>query len=49
MKFLKKLFYKFFDYKIVGEYYDSIVKNGVRTSVKKYERKYFLRCFAERK
>lgn len=42
---LKRLFNRFFDYKITGEYYDTWVENGVRHYRKKYIKKYFLRSF----
>lgn len=40
IKKLKKLFYKFFDYKVVGEYWDN---DGKGHMTKKYIRKYHLR------
>ena len=40
LKALKKLFYKFFDYDIVGEYYDLVADGRYQ---KKYLKKYHLR------
>ena len=42
---LKRLFYAFFDYEIVGEYYDSFFdkEKGRHVMQKKYNRKYHLR------
>lgn len=42
---IKKLFKRFFDYEITGEYYDVRMVNGVRHYQKKYNKKYFLKCF----
>ena len=38
---LRKLFYKYFDYKIVGAYYDTIEVNGRRILKRKYVKKYY--------
>lgn len=43
---LKKLFYKYFDYDIVGEYYDS---DGHGRYQKKYNRKYYLKCLRKKR
>lgn len=42
----KKLFNKFFDYEIVGEYLDRIQGNIYK---KKYIKKYYLRCMKNRR
>ena len=45
-KWLRKLFERYFDYKITGEYYDIWRdESGVCRYEKKYNKKYFLKCF----
>lgn len=46
MNRLKKLFYKYFDYEIVGEYYDT---KGDGRYHKKYQIRYFLKCLRKKK
>ena len=46
LKKLKELFYRYFDYEIVGEYYDS---DGKGIYVRKFIRKYHLKCLKKRK
>lgn len=43
---LKKLFYKYFDYDIVGEYYDN---DGQGHYKKKYIRKYYLKSLRKKR
>ena len=44
IKWLKKVRSKYFDYRIVGEYYDRIPrKDGSIIKVKKYIRKWYLK------
>ena len=43
---LKRLFNKYFDYDIVGEYYDT---KGDGRYQKKYIRKYYLKCFNKKR
>ena len=42
---LERLLKKFFDYDIIGEYYDT-TGNGVYR--KKYNKKYYLKCLRKR-
>lgn len=47
---LKKLFYKYFDYDIVGEYYDvEHLGGGKYRYSKKYNRKYYLKCLRKKR
>ena len=46
LKKLKRLFYKYFDYYIVGDYLDS--NDGCHYK-RKYIRKYYLKCFKKKK
>ena len=46
LKVLKKLFYKYFDYVIVGEYYDT---SGDGRYTKKYNKKYYLKCLKRKR
>lgn len=39
VKAIKKIFNRFFDYRIIGEYYDN---DGKGHMTKKYNKKYFL-------
>lgn len=41
---LRRLFKKYFDYKITGHYYDWEVINGTNRYVKKYNKRYYLKC-----
>lgn len=43
---LKKLFYKYFDYVIIGEYYDTSDGHYYH---KKYHRKYYLKCLKRKR
>ena len=43
---LKKLFYKYFDYDIVGEYYDT---SGDGRYQKRYNKKYYLKCLKRKR
>ena len=46
LKKLKDLFYRYFDYDIIGEFYDS---DGNGHYYKRYIRKYYLRCMKKKK
>lgn len=46
LKKLKDLFYKYFDYEITGEYYDS---DGHGRYYKKYNRRYYLKCLRKKR
>lgn len=46
LKRLRKLFFKYFDYKITGEYYDT---DGKGKYVRKFNRKYYLKCLKKRR
>lgn len=43
---LKKIFYKMFDYDIVGEYYDN---DGHGHLKKKYKKKYYLKLLKQKR
>lgn len=46
LKRLRKLFFKYFDYEITGEYYDT---DGNGKYVRKFNRKYYLKCLKKRR